>query len=86
MLHELFVKAPDKRSETTIPPHSMCIERVKAAYNRITTARIFNPVTGKQKIVYCQRDPGSQLTFISSRLVDELDLKPSIGHRLNLTL
>ena len=52
----------------------MHIERIKAAYNRVTASRISNPVTGEDKFVYFQHDLGSQLTFISSDLATELGL------------
>ena len=55
---------------------SVKIESVKAAYNRVTAARVMNPATGHSKLVYCQHDPGSQLTFIASSLVEDLGLEP----------
>ena len=55
---------------------SLKIETVKVAYNRVTATRVVNPATGHSKLVYCQHDPGSQLTFIASRLVEDLGLEP----------
>ena len=75
LLHDHYVK-PDKKNNSLVTSRGMHVERIKAAYNRVTAARIFNPVTGKDKLVYFQHDPGSQLTFISSDLATELGLKP----------
>ena len=49
---------------------------MKAAYNRVTAARVVYPATGHSKLVYCQHDPWSQLTFIASSLVEDLGLEP----------
>ena len=55
---------------------SVKIENVKAAYSRVTVARLLNPVTGEYRLVYCQHDPGSQLTFVSSNLAKQLSWEP----------
>ena len=39
-------------------------------------ARIFNSAIGKQKLVYYQHDLASQLTFVSSTLVQDLSIFP----------
>ena len=52
------------------------IKSVKTVYNRVTAARVVNFATGHSKSVYCQHDPGSQLTFIASTLVEDLGLEP----------
>ena len=54
----------------------MKIGSTKAALNRIVAARVINPQTCKSKLVYCQRDGGSQLTIISNKLVEKLNLEP----------
>ena len=83
LLHDYFVRPVD--SQTMRNPdgtgrvaayRSVKIENVKAAYNRATAARVLNPVTGEFRLVYCQHDPGSQLTFVSSNLDKELSLEP----------
>ena len=48
----------------------------KAALNRIVAARVINPQNDKSKFVYCQQNGGSQLTFVSNKLVQELNLIP----------
>ena len=55
---------------------SVKLESVKAAYNLMTAARVVNPATGHSKLVYCQHNPGTQVTFIASSLVEDLGLKP----------
>ena len=60
----------------SFPVRSVKIGSTKAALNRIVAARIINPQTGKSKLVYCQQDGGSQLTIISKKLVEELNLEP----------
>ena len=76
LLHDFFVsngrREIDTNVEDIVSMRSVKIESVKAAYNRVTAARVMNPVTGHSKLVYCQHDPGSQLTFIASGLVEEL--------------
>ena len=73
LLHDAFIsKSLVKNENAVVASRNLRIEKVKAAYYRFTTARIFNPATGKQKLVHCQHDPGSQLTFVSSMLVQDL--------------
>ena len=52
------------------------VDSNKAVLNRIVAARVINPQTGSSKLVYCQQDGGSQLTFVSDKLVQELGLEP----------
>ena len=58
------------------PMKSVKIGSTKAALNQIVAARVINPQNGKSKLVYCQQDGSSQLTFFSNKLVQELDLIP----------
>ena len=58
------------------PVRSVKIGSTKAALNRIVAARVINRQNGKFKLVYCQQDGGSQLTFVSNKLVQELNLIP----------
>ena len=60
----------------SFPMRSVKIGSTKAALNRIVAARVMNPQNGKSKLVYCQQDGGSQLTFVSNKLVQELNLIP----------
>ena len=60
----------------SVPVRSVKIGSTKAALNRIVAARVINPHNGKSKLVYCQQDGGSQLTFVSNKLVQELNLIP----------
>ena len=60
----------------SFPVRNVKIGSTKAALNRIVAARVMNPQTGKSKLFYCQRDGGSQLTIISNKLVEELNLEP----------
>ena len=80
LLHDYFVdsgyRPPETSAEPAVTVCSVKIESVKAAYNRMTAAREMNPATGHSKGVYCQHDPGSQLTFIASSLVEDLGLEP----------
>ena len=70
-------KAVDRKSEVagSVPARKVNIASVKAALNSVTAVRLINPDNGKNKLVYCQHDPVSQLTFVSSKLVSELKLK-----------
>ena len=63
-------------AEPAVTMHSVKIESVKAAYNRVTAARVVNPPTGHSKLVYCQHDPESQLIFIASSFVEDLGPEP----------
>ena len=41
---------------------------------RTSAVRVINPITGMSSLVYAQHDTGSQMTLISERLKNELDL------------
>ena len=83
LLHEAYVtssefrKAVDRESEVagSVPARKINIASVKAALNRVSAVRLINSDNGKSKLVYCQHDSGSQLTFVSGKLVSELKLK-----------
>ena len=45
-------------------------------FARISAVRVSNPQTGACALVYTQHDPGSQVTLMSSALVNELGLVP----------
>ena len=55
---------------------SVKIGLTKATLNRTVAARVINPQNGKSKLAYCQQDGNSQLTFVSNKLVQELNLIP----------
>ena len=80
LLHDYFVdtghRSPETSAESAVTMRCVKIESIKASYNRVTAARVVNPTTGHSKLVYCERNPGSQLTFIASSLVDDLLLEP----------
>ena len=80
LLHNYFVNTGHRPPETSAEPAvnmlSVKIESIKAAYNRVTAARVVNPATGHSKLVYCQHDLRSQLTFIASSLAGYLLLEP----------
>ena len=91
MLHDCFVSTVSKSSNSNarsardgnIAGHSVnenlsvpVIGSTKAALNRIVAAQVINLQNGKFKLVYCQQDYGSQLTFVSNKLVQELSLIP----------
>ena len=85
LLHDLYATKCDSRSDfmtkpsearNCTPVRNVSIGTVKAALNRVTAVRVVNPANGKSRLIYCQHDPGSQLTFVSSNLVSELDLDP----------
>ena len=67
---------PSVAQGPSFPVRSVKIGLTKAALNRIVATRVVNPQTGKSKLVYCQQDGGSQLTIISNKLVEELNLEP----------
>ena len=72
-----FRKVVDQESEVAGSVHTgkVNIASVKAALNRVTAVRLINPDNGKSKLVHCQHDLGSELTFVSSKLMSELKLK-----------
>ena len=55
--------------EPRFSSRSVKASSTKAALNRVVAARVTNPRNGKSELVYCQLDGGSQLTFVSNRLV-----------------
>ena len=69
-------KPPETNAESAVTMRSVKIESVKAAYNRVTAARVMSPAACHSKLVYWQHDQGSQLTFIASSLVENLGLEP----------
>ena len=69
-------RPPKTSAEPAVTMRSVKIGSVKAAYNRLTVDRVMNHATGHSKLVYCQHDPGSQLTVIASSLVEDLRLEP----------
>ena len=87
LLHDYFVdtghRPPETSAEPAVTMRSVKIESVKAAYNRVTAVRVVNPATGHSKLMYCQHDPGSQLTFIASSLAEDLGLEPFDTFRLD---
>ena len=89
MLHDSFVSTTPKGvndvgarnmsgggEKPKLSSRSVRVGLTKAALNRIVAARVMNPQNGKSKLIYCQQDGGSQLTLISNKLVEELDLQP----------
>ena len=41
---------------------------------RTSVVRVINPITGMSSLIYAQHDTGSQVTLVSERLKNELDL------------
>ena len=80
LLHDYFVdtghRPPQTSAESAVTMRRVKIESVKAACNCVTAARVVNSATGHSKLMYCQHDPGSQLTFIASSLVEDLGPEP----------
>ena len=80
LLHDAFVtpsqahESGDNTSEPSVTVRKVGIGSVKAAFSRVTAARIMNPVNGKSRLVYVQHDPGSQVTLVSNKLVQDLGL------------
>ena len=80
LLHDTFVtpsqahESGDNTSEPSVTVRKVGIGSVKAAFSRVTAARIMNPVNGKSRLVYIQHDPGSQVTLVSNKLVQDLGL------------
>ena len=80
LLHDAFVtpsqahESGDNTSEPSVTVRKVGIGSVKAASSRVTAARIMNPVNGKSRLVYVQHDPGSQVTLVSNKLVQDLGL------------
>ena len=77
-MHDAFVtpsqarESGDNTSELSVNVCKVGIRSVKAAFSRVTAARIMNPVNGKSRLVYVQHDPGSQVTLVSNKLVQDL--------------
>ena len=80
LLHDAFVTPSqarenvDNTSEISVTVRKVGIGSVKAAFSRVTAARIMNPLNGKSRLVYVQHDPGSQVTLVSNKLVQDLGL------------
>ena len=80
LLHDAFVtpsqacESGDNTSEPSVTVRKVGIGSVKAAFSRVTAARIMNPVNSKSRLVYVQHDPGSQVTLVSNKLVQDLGL------------
>ena len=81
LLHDAFVtpsqareSGGDNTSKLSVSVRKVGIGSVKAAFSRVTAARIMNPVNGKSRLVYVQHDPGSQVTLVSNKLVQALGL------------
>ena len=80
LLHDAFVtpsqacESGDNTSEASVTVRKVGIGSVKTAFSRVTAARIMNPVNGKSRLVYVQHDPGSQVTLVSNKLVQDLGL------------
>ena len=80
LLHDAFVtpsqarESGDNTSEPSVTVRKVGIGSVKAAFSRVKAARIMNPVNGKSRLVYVQHDPGSQVTLVSNKLVQDLGL------------
>ena len=78
LLHDAFVTPSQAResghntSEPPITVRKVGIGSVKAAFSCVTAARITNPVNGKSRLMYVQHDPGSQVTLVSNKLVQDL--------------
>ena len=51
---------------------------------RVSAVRVTNPYTGASSLVYAQHDPGSQVTLISTSLVESLGLKTKEKSHLTL--
>ena len=51
---------------------------------RTSAVRAINPRTGNSTLVYAQHDTASQVTLVSERLVNELDLNVNSDHVLNI--
>ena len=70
LLHDAFFtpsqacESGDNTSEPSVTVRKVGIGSMKAAFSRVTAARIMNPVNGKSRLVYVQHDPGSQVTLV----------------------
>ena len=51
---------------------------------RTSAVQVINPRTGNSTLVYAQHDTASQVTLVSERLVNELDLNVNFDHVLNI--
>ena len=60
----------------SFPVRGVKIGSTKGVLNCVVAAWIINPQNDKSKLVYCQQDGGSQLTFVLNKLVQELNLMP----------
>ena len=59
-------------------PHNTSVKQVEVkqsdVFTRVSAVRVINPRTGDSSMVYAQHDPGSQVTLMSTSLVEELGL------------
>lgn len=82
LLHDFYAKPSrplengDNSGQSSVTVRKLNSRSVGATFLRVTAARIVNPATGKEKLVYMQHDPGSAVSLISSKLVQELSLTP----------
>ena len=81
LLHDAFVTSSqahesgsDNTAELSVNVRKVGTGSVKAAFSHVTAACIINPVNGKSRLVYVQHDPGSQVTLVSNKLVQDLGL------------
>ena len=69
----------ENRSQGDAEGDRVTVRKLISATNnvllRTSAVRVINPRTGKSTLVYAQHDTASQVTFISRRLKDELNLE-----------
>ena len=70
------VRNSDVPESSPFPLRSVEVGSIKAAFNRIVSARATNPQNVKCKLVCHQQNGDSQSTFISDKLVKELGMEP----------
>ena len=68
-------EAGETGAETEVSVRRTRTEAKRVALLRVVAVRLINPETGRSTRVYCQCDPGSQVTLVSEGLVRELELK-----------
>ena len=82
-LHDYFVRPVDFQAVKNpfgtgrvAASRKVKIENVEAAYDHVTAAGVLNLVAGEFRLVFCQHDPGFQLTFVLSNSAKKLRLEP----------